>query len=326
MALAVTHIAAADLSDTTGGDPITIPSFSMVSGRLYTFAITSASATDRTITSITLPGSGTVVVLAEVWRTTDFGLHIGYCLCTGDGTGTGSIDFSGATTGCNISIDEWTGHDPGDPVVDTNVAESTGTGAVAPIPMSFDLPNALANASNAIWGAFGVDNVAINAPGADFTETFDAGHSSPTRRLQTLYDVSPVDLTVDATNNGAAVGWAGAAFEVRAEDTSEPAPAPGYRRIYGPAVMGTSPAALYTVPTNRLTRVRALAASNPTAGAIELILEQEDGAYFAETIPAGARIRRRRPAEAVLAEGEALSGSASASGLVVVIDAYEEAV
>lgn len=214
MPLAVTHIAAADLSDTLGGNPITIPSFSMVAGRLYTFAFISASATDRTVSSVTFPGGGTPVVLAEVHRATDFGLHIGYILCTSDGTGTGSIDFSGATTGCCISIDEWTGHDPDDPVVDTNVNESTGTGAVAPIPMSFDLLNPISRTNNAIWGAFGVDNVAVNAPGADFTETFDAGHSSPTRRLQTLYDITPVDLTIDATNNGASVGWAGAAFEI----------------------------------------------------------------------------------------------------------------
>ena len=232
MALAITHISAADLSDTAGGDPVTIPSFSMVSGRLYTFAIVSASATDRTVSSVTLPGSGTVVVLAEEWRTTDFGLHVGYVLCTGDGTGTGSIDFSGATTGCCVSIDEWTGHSASDPVIDANVGENTGSGSGAPIPMSLNLPNALTGANNAIWGAFGVDNVAVNAPGTDYTETFDSGHSSPTRRLQTQYDITPVDLTFDATNNGATAGWAGIAFEINEVTTDADIYSTSWLRAY----------------------------------------------------------------------------------------------
>jgi hypothetical protein len=216
VALSVFHIAEADISDTTGGDPIAIPAFDMVSGRLYTIAIQSASATDRTISSLTVPGSGTVVHIADVWRPTDFGLHLAYCLCTADGSGAGSVDFDGATTGCNISVDEWLGADLADPVIDTNVNEATGTGAVAPIPMSFDLLTTIAKSNNAFWGAFGVDNVAVNNPGGTYIETFDQGHSSPTRRLAVQYAISPSGTTFNSSNNGASVGWAGAAFEINA--------------------------------------------------------------------------------------------------------------
>lgn len=212
MALACTNIAAASFADTAGGDPVSIPSHTVVADRLYTFAV--VSSTTPTVVSVTLPGTGTEVILADRARTTLLVVTVGYMLCTAGGTGTGSIDLSASTTGCCFSLDEWTGIDLTDPVIDTNVAEVDGTDTAAPTDVSLTLPSALTKTTNAIWGAWGFNSNDVVTPGTDYTETFDAGHGAPTRRIQTQYDIAPADLVFDAQMAGSAAQYAGIGFEI----------------------------------------------------------------------------------------------------------------
>ena len=142
MALAVANVAAASFMSTTGGDPVSIPSHTTVTDRLYTFAV--VSSTTPTVVSVALAGTGTEVILGDRPRGTILVVTYGYMLCTAGGTGTGSIDFSGATTGCGFVLDEWTGIDLADPVIDLNLIEGDGTDASAPTDPAITLPNALA--------------------------------------------------------------------------------------------------------------------------------------------------------------------------------------
>ncbi len=213
MALAVANVAAATFMSTTGGDPVSIPSHTTVTDRLYTFAVVSSTNT-ATVASVTLAGTGTEVLLGDRPRGTLFVVTVGYMLCTAGGTGTGSIDLAASSTGCGFVLDEWTGINLSDPVIDANIVELDGTDASAPTDVSITLPSALAKTTNAIWGCYGFNSNNAVTPGTDYTETFDAGHGTPTRRIFTQYDITPVDLVFDAQMAGAAAQWAGMAFEI----------------------------------------------------------------------------------------------------------------
>lgn len=198
---------------TTGGDPVTIPSHTVVADRLYTFAVVSSTNT-ATVSSVTLPGTGTEVILGDRVRSTLFVVTVGYMLCTAGGTGTGSIDLAAASTGCGFVLDEWTGIDLSDPVIDANIVENNGTDAAPPTPISITLPSALAKSTNAIWGCVGANtNSATITPGTDYSETFNSNHSTPNREIFTQYDIAPADLVFDCEDSGA-VQWAAMAFEV----------------------------------------------------------------------------------------------------------------
>lgn len=214
--LACTNVAAASFADTAGGDPVTIPSHTVVADRLYTFAV--MSSTTPVVVSVTLPGTGTEVLLAERTRGAVFSITAGYMLCTAGGTGTGSIDFDGATTGVGFVLDEWTGIDLADPVIDANLVEFDGTDATPPSDISAALPNALAKATNAIWGSIcGQAGVGEWTPGADYTLTADLDHATPSRGIMAQYDIEPPDLTFDAQAS-VAIQWAGIAFEINEAD------------------------------------------------------------------------------------------------------------
>lgn len=225
MALTCTNVAAASFASTTGGDPVAIPSHTTVTGRLYTFAVVSSINT-ATVTSVTLAGTGTEVILIDEPRGALLVVTVGYMLCTSGATDVGSIDLAVASTGCCFSLDEWTGFDAGDPVIDANVIDQNGSDASSPTDVAMSLPNALQKATNAIWGCWGFAANADVTPGTDYTQTFDAGHASPTRRIFTQYDISPPDLVFDASQ-AAATNYAGCAFEVNeatAGATEDPYP------------------------------------------------------------------------------------------------------
>lgn len=223
MALACSNVAAASFASTTGGDPVSIASHTTVADRLYTFAIVS-SVNDATVASVTLAGTGTEVLLGDRVRGTLLVVTVGYMLCTAGGTGTGSIDFNASSTGCCFVLDEWTGIDLADPVIDANIVESDGTDASAPTDVSITLPNTLSKTTNAIWGCYGFNTNAAVSPGTDYAETFDDGHNSPTRRIFTQYDISPADLVFDAQMPGQAAQWAGMAFEINEAAAAEQIP------------------------------------------------------------------------------------------------------
>lgn len=228
MALACANVAAASFMATTGGDPVTIPSHTVNANSLYTFGIVTSTNT-ATVASVTLPGTGTEVLLGDRPRATLFVVTVGYMLCTAGGTGTGSIDLNAASTGCGFVLDEWTGIDLSDPVIDANIVENDGTDATPPTPIAITLPNALAKTTNAIWGCVGANetgNVPGITPGADYTATFNATHTVPGREIFAQYDVSPVDLVFDC-EDAEAVQWAAMAFEVNeatAAGTEDPYP------------------------------------------------------------------------------------------------------
>ena len=234
MALACANVAAASFADTTGGDPVTIPSHTTVTDRLYTFAVVS-SINDATVVSVTLPGTGTEVILGDRIRTTLLVVTVGYMLCTSGGTGTGSIDLAASSTGCCFVLDEWTGIDLAAPVIDANIVENDGSDASAPADVSITLPSALAKTTNAIWGCYGWNTNAAVTPGTDYTETFDAGHNGPTRRIFTQYDIEPPDLVFDAQLASSASQWAGIAFEINE------ASAAASSLIYPPSATQTYP-------------------------------------------------------------------------------------
>lgn len=219
MPLTCTNVAAASFASTTGGDPVAIPSHTTVADRLYTFGVVSSINT-ALVSSVTLAGTGTEVILGNRARGALLNVTVGYMLCTAGGTGVGSIDLSEASTGCCFSLDEWTGFDPADPVIDANYQEGDWTDASGPADWSITLPNALQKATNAIWGCMGanVGGAPQTTPGTDYTETFDAVHATPARTIFTQYDISPADLVFDGQCTNAAQG-AVCAFEIN-EDAS----------------------------------------------------------------------------------------------------------
>lgn len=99
-----------------------------------------------------------------------------------------------------------------------------------------------------------------------------------------------------------------------------------YKRLVGPQQLGTSEADLYEVPGGTRTRVRHIHLSNPGASEVDVSLEIEGVLSFERPVAAGDVYAARRPIEVSLAAGDVISGYASDTGVVVVIDGVEEAV
>jgi hypothetical protein len=225
MALAFTNLL--EEASTTGGDPVTTSgSVTVVAGRLY--LVTVVSSTTATVSSVTLPGTVTeAAVVAGEARGTTLVVSCWWGIPTVGGTGTVTVDFSGATSGTVIIVDEVTGAHATAPIVATNIEGTNdaehGGGSTTP---TFALPNALADANNAIYAAFGASTNTTFTAGTDYTELGEGAHNAPTRTGATEYDVTPTDLTVDATF-GASSLWAAIGFEV--------AQAAGGTEIFGAA-------------------------------------------------------------------------------------------
>jgi len=102
-----------------------------------------------------------------------------------------------------------------------------------------------------------------------------------------------------------------------------------FKRLYGPAQLGTSAADLYTVPANTRTTIRRIFANNPSGSPVDFTLSiGADAAatriYDSRNIPAGGDINEMahdRPLEA----GEKIQGFVGTAGTVTLtVDGIEE--
>ena len=112
----------------------------------------------------------------------------------------------------------------------------------------------------------------------------------------------------------------------------EPAAALGriYKRLYGPAQLGSSAATLYTVPAGTRTEIRQIFANNPSGSPVDVTLsigtDSASTRFVEETIPAGEALNLRRKGNRTLTEGEVIQGFAgSAATVVLTINGVEEA-
>jgi hypothetical protein len=126
------------------------------------------------------------------------------------GSGTFSVDFSGATqTGGIVGIMQWTGHDTTTPVPQSNEASI----AAASTSANLSLPGALAAATSQCVGIIAVAVNSAVTPNESETEIAgtDEGHASPNRRSQAQYEVNDTNSTwTFASSSGACV-----VFEVK---------------------------------------------------------------------------------------------------------------
>lgn len=95
---------------------------------------------------------------------------------------------------------------------------------------------------------------------------------------------------------------------------------PGYRRLYGPALLGSSAATLFTATGHTL--IRNIYANNPSGSPVDITLSigaDADATHIfdADTIAAGSSISARRETNYVLEEGEVMQGFASSAATVV---------
>ena len=208
MALAFTNLL--NEGDTNPEDPnTTAGSITTVAGRLYLATVQITASSPPTLSSITLPGSENMTIHDHVLRSVTYRLYFCYLVAATGGTSTVSLDFSGLPSGLVTILDEVTGQASSSPVVTSNYVEASGTTN----PVSVTLPNALADANNAIYAGFARDANTAFTPGTDYTELGDAGHTAPTRRAASEYDVAPGDLVADG-DFAASGNWDGFGVEI----------------------------------------------------------------------------------------------------------------
>lgn len=242
MALAFTNLL--EEANTTGGDPVTTSgSITTVAGRLYIISI--ISSTTATVSSVSIPGTATETFIQDELRGTLLNVTCYYAVPSVGGTGTVTVDFSGATTGTIIIVDEVTGQHATTPIVTTNVQVANGTDSTGDADVAITLPNALASADNAIYAAFGANANTTFAPVSPYTELGEGAHSAPTRTGATIYDVTPADLIADGTFTGAAQ-WAGVAFEI-----AEAAGTPINKSIVHASETGTAQPLSFSKPIHK---------------------------------------------------------------------------
>lgn len=101
-----------------------------------------------------------------------------------------------------------------------------------------------------------------------------------------------------------------------------------YKRLYGPAHLGTAATSLYTTPTGVKTTIRRIWANNPSGSPVDFTFSiGADAAgtrlYDSENISAGGEVEEAR--DHTLEPGEMIQASAgSGSTVVLVVDGYEE--
>lgn len=101
-----------------------------------------------------------------------------------------------------------------------------------------------------------------------------------------------------------------------------------YKRIYGPAQLGSSAATLYTAPANTQAVIRNIVANNPSGSPVDVTLsvgpDAADTRIFEREVPANDFIATRRPVNHTIAPGEVLQGFASSPATVVLtVDGVE---
>src|SRR3990172_2427314 len=208
MALAFTNLL--NEGDTAPEDPnTTAGSITTVGGGLCLATVEVTASSPPTLTSITLPGSEAMTIHDHVFRSGVYRLYFCYLVAATGGTLTVSLDFAALPSGLVTIIDEVTGQASSGPVVTSNYVEASG----AVNPASVTLPNALADSQNAIYAGFGRDANQVFTAGTDYTELGDAGHSAPTRRAASEYDVAPADLVADG-NFATSGNWDGFGVEI----------------------------------------------------------------------------------------------------------------
>lgn len=110
-----------------------------------------------------------------------------------------------------------------------------------------------------------------------------------------------------------------------------PLPARGYQRLYGPALLGSAAADLYTVPPGARTTIRHVHINNPSGGTVKATLSIGNDAADTrilnlEDIVPGGTYDRRLGAWQPLTAGEKIQGYADVGATAVItIDGYVEA-
>lgn len=123
------------------------------------------------------------------------------------------------------------------------------------------------------------------------------------------------------TSGGAIDDWAGGDLAALGVSSGR-----RYKRLVGPQQLPTSTGDLYTVPAGTVTQVRHVHVSNPGASPVDVTLGLASGTLLERTVGADSVYSPRNPIAVTLAAGEVLQGSASAAGVVVVVDGVERTV
>lgn len=213
MAIAITNLL--EEADTTGGDPVTTTgSVTTVAGRYY--IVTVHSSTDPTVASVTLPGTITEAEILNEVRGTVLRVSVWSGECTSGGTGTVTVDFSGATSGTIIIVDEVTGHDTTGTIVQAVGNDGSSGTASATLAAFGDATN------NAGYFGCGINSAIEIVEEATFTELGQGSFSTPTRAGITAWDIGQ-DTSPSATFTSSQ--WAIVALEIKA-DTGAAAAAP----------------------------------------------------------------------------------------------------
>lgn len=101
-----------------------------------------------------------------------------------------------------------------------------------------------------------------------------------------------------------------------------------FRRIYGPALLSSSAATLYTVPANTRTTIRHIHVSNPSASSVDFTLSigaDAAGTRLWNGQPVGADRLIQEFRDHTLVAGEIIQAFASTTSVLnLTIDGYEE--
>jgi hypothetical protein len=207
-----TSLYAGGVADTAAGDPWSPASITTVAGRLY---LAFVECPNVTVTSLTLPGTITMTEIGTHIRGTLTRITAFYGICSVGGSGSPSVDFSGAVTGA--ALDVWeisSGFDTSTPIIAANYIESDGTDASAPTTIDLTLPNALTRAGNmTVLAAVCNSNTAWTAD-TPHVERTDVGYNTPNRTLAAQYAIGPGTQLCSGEFTLAAAQWAALAFEV----------------------------------------------------------------------------------------------------------------
>lgn len=199
---------------TTGGDPVTTAgSITTVAGRLY--MVTIVSSTVETIASVTLPGTITMAEAGNEIRGSVFRTSIWWGIASAGGTGTVSVDFSAATTGTIIIVDEFTGHDPSGTIVQVSAGANSTSGTAT------DALAAFADAvNNGGYMAVGLAAQSTISPEGTWTELGQGTHAAPVRQGLSAWRIGE-DTSPSATFT--ATQWAIISVEIKAAAAAAPA-------------------------------------------------------------------------------------------------------
>lgn len=122
--------------------------------------------------------------------------------------------------------------------------------------------------------------------------------------------------------------WAWGSAASLSDTLGEPSVAVGYKRIFGPAQLGTSAVTLYTVPVGRRLEIRGVHVNNPSGGEIEVtasIGTDAAGTRILDQLPiaAGENFHGRRFTNHTVEAGETIQGFCDVGATAVItIDGY----